>query len=145
MVFKMMIWKIKVLYWKVRNLIRLVPIIWKDEQWDESYVFKLLAFKFKLMEDFYNSKYAISADSKKVASEVRVCRLLCNRLITNDYDEMLDVEWEWETEDILPICYGCHTIGWIADRWMDYEMQMRHQDLALLCKLIEKHAFTWWD
>ena len=48
----------------IKNLWFWVPIIWNDRQWDEYHLFKLLAFKFKLMEDFYDSEHAVSADKK---------------------------------------------------------------------------------
>jgi len=104
------------------------------------------------MEDFYNSDRAVSADRKHVASKVRICRLLCERLARNNYDSMLDLEFHGETwDDFLERLNSgrkivtCHTLGHYGDRWGKYESYMMNQDIELLCKVIQKHIFTWWD
>lgn len=136
----------------LKNLWFWIPVIWNDRGWDEYYLFRLLVFKFKLMENFYNSEHAISADRKHVASKVRICRLLCERLAENDYDSMLDLEYHSGdfNDFVRRVSNGqktvtCHTLGHYGDRWMKYEDYMMKQDVELLCRIMQKHILTWWD
>lgn len=144
--------RIRTIIRSIKNLWHWFPIIWNDRQWDCCYLFELLAFKFKLMEDFYNSKYAVSADTKDIASKVRICRLLCERIYQEDYGSMLDLIYHSDSfDDFLKRLNSgqetitCETIGWTGDRWMKYETYMRDQDVELLCKIIKKHSPSWWD
>ena len=48
------------------NVMKWLPIIWNDRQWDSHYMWKILHKKIKLMEEFYSdeSNY-ISKDNKR--------------------------------------------------------------------------------
>ena len=147
-----MIWRIKRLFSKIRKLVRWIPVIWNDYEWDHCYFLQILSFKLKLMEEFYKSDKAISVDSKKLAKDMRICWLLCERLINGHYLNMLDMQYHQTNFEnfIAALNKGeatitSHTVSWTFNRWMKYEDYMRKQDLDYLCKLLQKHLFSWWD
>jgi len=113
-------YKIKRYFRKTRNLIKWIPILWQDEQWDESFLWEILKFKFKLMETHFNSDDCWATDFKKMAFQCKVCKLLCERLINDVY---------WDLQDI--------------NRWANFSAAK--QDIDLLTKLIKKHSLSWWD
>lgn len=147
-----MLWRIKRIIRKIRNIFLWLPILWQDEQWDGNYVFRILDFKFKLMEEnFLND--AIIADAEKCAKEIHICRLLCKRLYENEYDDMLGlIHHSIDFDDFIQrINSGqktitCGRLGWCDNTsWMRYEDYMIQQDLELLFKLMQKHIHCWWD
>ena len=144
--------KIKTIIRGIKNLWFWVPIIWHDRQYDESFLFRILGAKLKLMENYFDSEHIVIADAKSVASTLRTCRILCERLCDQEYLIMLDLVHHADNfEDfIYKLNAGqetitCKTIGYIDERWLDYEDHMKKQDIKLLCKLIKKHAFEWWE
>jgi hypothetical protein len=123
-----------------------LPVIWQDEQWDQCYLFKVLAQKFCLMEKFYKSDCALSADRLKAARRIKVCRILCQRLYLDDYS----TRWGdptitcFDFEDFAKKIYTAVDIrGMHVDA--EHAEYMQKQDLDLLCKMMKKHANTWWD
>jgi len=107
------------------------PVIWRDEQWDEFYLFEILRFKFKLMEKFFESNDSLSPDSKQRAKEIKICRILCERLIKHDYT----TPWD-KLEDTVFL--------WLQ-KFERREYYMPQQDINYLCKMIQKHVQKWWD
>ena len=141
-----MIWYIKNLYWRIERIIRWIPVIWKNREFDHVYFLQIIAFKLKQMEKFYRSKYAISADRKDCATKIHICRLLCNRLIEDEYYDMLQrkIEFHWgSSSQIKVLDEGCQ-LG-ICKDWVHYDDYMQKQDLEYLCKLLRKHLHSWWD
>jgi len=144
--------RIKRIYHKIRSIFHWLPIIWGDEQWDSRYLFELIAFKLKLMEDHFNSDRAIVADAKKIAKEIHTCRLLCERLYLQEYDDMLGlVHHSIDFDDFVERLnrgqktITCNLIGWTGNRWVQYEEYMIVQDLEYLFKIMKKHVRCWWD
>lgn len=99
------------------NLIKWFPIIWKDRNWDQNYLYRIIRFKLKQME-FLQRRYGIGVDNNKYADQMRKCILLLDRIIKDDY--LLESEYT------------------IAEK-------RKEQDLDLLFKLIRKHVEGWWD
>jgi len=138
----------KMLVRKAMSMWYWLPIILADEQWDFTYFFKLLDAKFRLLEKYYSSNNY----NKKMTQKLRVCRLLCKRLTVEDYSSMLDLEIRSRdlktTFAMLAVgkpVVVCHSLGYYGNRWVHYEDYMQKQDLDMLCNLIRKYAFTWWD
>lgn len=142
-----MIWWVRRLFWNIKRLFVWIPVIWKDREFDRTYFIRIIAFKLKLMEKFYRSKYAISADRKDCATKIHICTLLCNRLINDEYYDMLGRKCKISNNDNifnLEVIDECCQLG-ICKNCGNYEAYMQKQDLELLCKLIQKNLFSWWD
>jgi len=143
-----MILRIHRLFQNIVRVLRWLPVIWRDREYDYSFFLQILSFKLKLMEEFYRSERALSADRKNVATKMRTCHLLCERLIKDEYYHMLGRKLEMHClEDgkfgIKTLDEGCK-FGICSD-WIHYESYMQKQDIRYLCKLIEKYIFEWWD
>ena len=58
-------------YRRVKNVLRWLPIIWKDRDWDDSYITEILIKKLEFTRDFYLSDKAYSAEADKVAEQIQ--------------------------------------------------------------------------
>jgi hypothetical protein len=81
-------WKIRDIYRSIRNVIRWIPIIWKDRDWDDSYIFTILQTKLK-----FQSKYIGKRDIHTRAKRNSEVMNLCVNLIEKVKDEYYDMEY----------------------------------------------------
>ena len=102
---------------KIKHLYYWFPIIWDDRNWDWSYILIILNHKLKSVLDRWEKNQMYIGQSKDT-KKIRICTLLLNRLIKDDY--ILNHEGDM----------------------VDY---MQQQDKDYLLKLLEKHLFKWWD
>ena len=85
-------WRIRQIFRKIKNLIRWFPIIWKDEDWDDHYIFEILKFKLKNQAKYIGNRgYHISA--KRDAEIMNTCVRLIDKVQTGYYSaEYFDYE-----------------------------------------------------
>jgi len=57
---------------KCKNLIRWFPTIWKDEDWDDSFIVEIFVKKLEHQRDFFLSDRAYSAEAEQVAAEIQI-------------------------------------------------------------------------
>ena len=50
---------------KCRNVIRWIPTIWKDEDWDQTYIYDMLLLKLERQRDFFLSDRAYASNAKE--------------------------------------------------------------------------------
>lgn len=147
----------------IQNLIVWFPIIWKDRNWDQYYLYLILKMKLKNMER-YQRQYGHALDADKTANKIRVCINLLERLIKNDYYDMAyknhDKKWGelnflWE-KDINGNLLRLNRTNIKCDedrkkehkeymRLCEHEVKLRKQDIYYLFKLMSKQIETWWD
>jgi hypothetical protein len=58
-------------YRRVKNVLRWLPTIWKDRDWDNSYITEILIKKLELTRDFYLSDKAHSVKAGNIAREIQ--------------------------------------------------------------------------
>ena len=58
-------------YRRVKNVLRWLPTIWKDRDWDNSYITEILIKKLELTRDFYLSDKAHSVEAGNIAREIQ--------------------------------------------------------------------------
>jgi hypothetical protein len=80
-------WIIKTFFRKIKNLIRWFPVIWKDEDWDDHYIFEILKFKLK-----NQAKYIGGRNFRTRAKRDAEIMMLCVRLIDKIQTEYYDME-----------------------------------------------------
>lgn len=75
----------------IRNLIKWFPIIWKDRNFDQGYIYDMLYFKLGEMQKFFESgnTYAVGAD--KCAEQIKECRRLLDHIMT---EAIQDENWD---------------------------------------------------
>lgn len=81
-------WKINGILYSIRNLIRWAPIIWKDRDWDDSYIFTILQTKLK-----FQAKYISDRDFHTLAKRDAEVMNLCVRLIDKIKESYYDMEY----------------------------------------------------
>ena len=115
------------LTWGVRNVIRWIPVIWFDADFDHSFLLEIMEYKFRRMAERHERAQVI-ADWSKVARQLRICALLCRRMSNESYS------------DNAAAGYGYGTRAW-ANEWRN----VQNQDQEMLGRIIGKHLQEWWD
>lgn len=91
----------------IRNIIKWAPVIWKDRDYDHTYIYHLLAFKFSEMAEVHE-KYGIKVDSKHCAEQLRYAADLAQRLgdekwlfdFDEKHQEKTDEFWNYINKNI---------------------------------------------
>lgn len=73
---------------RIKNIIRWFPVIWKDQDWDDFYIFEILKFKLK-----NQAKYISFHDRHLSAKRDAEIMMLCVRLIEKVQDEHYGTEY----------------------------------------------------
>jgi hypothetical protein len=81
-------YKVKQFFRNIHNLIRWFPIIWKDRDWDDHFIFEILKFKLK-----NQAKYIGYHDRHLSAKRDAEIMMLCVRLIEKVQDEYYGTEY----------------------------------------------------
>ena len=56
---------------RCKNIIRWFPTLWKDEDWDDSYIVEILVKKLEHQRDFFLSDRAYALEAEKIAAEIQ--------------------------------------------------------------------------
>ena len=96
----------------VKNLIRWFPVIWKDRDWDDHYIFEILKTKLK-----FQAKYIGERDIHTRAKYDAQRMMLCVRLIQKIQDEY----------------YACEYMDYHESRfdWLEIEGDPEHKQLHI--------------
>lgn len=118
----------------ISNIIRWIPVIWFDRDWDWSHLARVMEFKLSAMAKLEET-YGHHVGSKRDAQRMRVCVTLLKRLQADEYFE---------------------NAGYRADQWPSlptyrktqiarHAQVMRKKDLRLLGSILGKYMTGWWD
>jgi hypothetical protein len=139
-------------YWRLSNVIRWLPTIWNDQDFDSAYMWTILQKKFEHMEKFFNSEYSYHVGSEKHAHEVWICKLLCERIIAEDYPTPWDAIWQrhlehesWEEFIKLLNTPLSDVQSKALERGVKHKEYLKKQDKEILCKMLIKYSGSWWD
>jgi len=114
-------------YKKIKNIIRWVPILWKDKDWDYWHTFEILKTKLKFQSEYFH-KHGYHVSSEREAQKMKLCVRLIDK-IQNEYyfDEQLMRKDEITNKDIKDaIC--------------------RHDKAKkLLFSILENNIEKWWS
>jgi len=164
------VWRLKQFIQKIKNLIRWLPIIWKDQDWDDFYIFEILKFKLKNQAK-YIGKRGIHVSAKRDAEIM----MTCVRLIEKVQDEYYGTEYfNYHKSELKFIDSESHPgmyemeIEHISENFDDYfkkypriYKQAKTEDKyktafniarineerahKLLFKILEQNIRRWWD
>lgn len=144
----------------VQNVIKWLPIIWHDVDCDYHYLYKILHFKLKNMQEYLESDYAVAADAKKTARQIMTAKNLCKRLIDDDYLDNALQRYETQYGNNNVVIFEpmeneyLHQLIW---NWTDEKQEkdfgracehseyMERQDIDYLFNFMKKHIQGWWD
>lgn len=150
----------------IKNLIKWFPVIWKDRNWDNHYIYMILRHKLHLTEQFIRYK-GISLNAEHDANKIKVCINLLDRLIKDEYHIMAykDIDKKWgELKMSYTVCKNNSDLHQLhltrpnvktekdkIQEKKDFHASYKHEqyskrnDLKYLFKLMSKHIESWWD
>lgn len=160
-------YKIREFRRSVKNIIRWFPIIWKDRDWDDSYIFEVLKHKIKFTAE-YTKKRQFYNGWKREVELMELCVKLIER-IQNEYYQDLAHDYinnkygksEWEflpipgstscSELILKhknIENGTYTEADYTKEFRDKTAEAyakQEKARKLLFRILHEHILRWWD
>lgn len=147
------------------EVILFIPVIYKCVRWDHYSIYYILRHWFKRMEEVQrNDSYHVGAD--RYADQLKLCGLLLNRLIADDYHENVygphDEKWgksEYNFEpcknkegysSLIITRKNCNSKEEIEQEKKEYKglmdkvVYLENQDIELLFETIKKRHRNWW-
>lgn len=104
-------WSIESFFNRVKNLWRWLPVIWKDQDYDDHFIVEILIKKLEHTRDFFLSDKTHIAQAEKVAAEIQeaINRLHQTRDSFEFYEspaiELLEQKWGKTTFTSVPYSY----------------------------------------
>lgn len=165
--FNKIIYQIKRFFRKCNNVLRWLPTIWKDEDWDSSYVTEILIKKLEHKRDYFSSDSPYSSNAKETATQLQIAISLLHQ--TKDswefYEcevmEELDAKWGKGVLRIEPLGNGSSELHIDYDGVKteedkeqynkEFREGMKHarknyeKDKRAAFKYIADHIDFWWD
>jgi Fe-S cluster assembly iron-binding protein IscA len=163
-------YKVKQFFRNIHNLIRWFPIIWKDRDWDDHFIFEILKFKLK-----NQAKYIGNKDRHVSAKRDAEKMMLCVRLIEKVQDEYYGTEYfDYHESKLNFIDSKSHPgmyemeVDYTSEHFNDYfkkypriynqvKTEDKHKTAfniacineerahKLLFKILEQNIRRWWD
>lgn len=122
----------------VKNLIKWFPVIWKDRDWSEGYIYILLLKKIDNKIKFFRSDSSYS-ESDEVVEQLKVVRKALHRLVKDEYYEKA-----CESLGLKP--YDFKDEKTFAKKVFDLEDKMRLADIEIVfSKEVSEQINGWWD
>ena len=69
--FRIITYPFRDFYRRIKNVLRWLPTIWKDRDWDNCYITDILIKKLEFTRDFYLSDKPYSAEAGNIAKELQ--------------------------------------------------------------------------
>jgi hypothetical protein len=88
-------WHIKNIYISISNIIRWLPIIWKDRDWDHSFIFIILREKLKHQAEYIrkNDRHTLALyDAQRIMTCVRLIDKIIEDSYSTEYLEFYESE-----------------------------------------------------
>jgi hypothetical protein len=111
----------------VRNVLRWIPVIWFDIDWDHSALLQILEYKFRRMAEQFE-RHGMTISTPQIAKQLRICAVLCRRLNEEEYYEN-----------------AAKAFGYGTKAWSKECSAVQNQDQEMLGRIIGKYLCHWWD
>ncbi len=146
---------------KIQNIIRWIPILWKDHDWDYYYLYRIIEFKLQNMYNLFTSKKSHVKHEPNHIHQLKICLLLLNR-INNDIVSNNDLaksvfrpyidQSDTFMERLIKLDNGDYLmepmtpeVSRIFKKFINHQEYLQEQDYYLLHKLMAKYSRVWWD
>lgn len=149
-------WYIREVYRSIRNIIRWMPIIWKDRDWDDWYIFTILQTKLKHQAEYIGREDRYTAaqyDAQRMMTCVRLIEKIKEESYADEYMEYhkldfgstpvpgtdlysLDITTRWENYDEYFLAYpldykrAIKGLGWLPINEPDLTETQRKERIA---------------
>jgi len=165
--FDKIMYQIKRFFRKCNNVLRWLPTIWKDEDWDSSYITEILIKKLEHKRDYFSSDSPYSSNAKETATQLQIAISLLHQ--TKDswefYEcevmEELDAKWGEGVLRIEPLGNGSSELHIDYDGVKTEEDKEQYnkefsegmkrarkeyeKDKRMAFRYIADHIDLWWD
>ena len=132
------------IFYGIKNIITYAPLIYRDRDWDFSYIDIMLRFKLKRMSELLriNDRHTTT---QQYVKQINFCIKLLDRLIADDYIHP-DFEKTFNERSTSDILTGKNKNFTDEDfsKWMKYEAYLREKDRCVLENIMKKHMTGWW-
>jgi hypothetical protein len=115
-------YKIKQFFRNIRNLIRWFPIIWKDRDWDDHFIFEILKFKLKNQAEYigYHDRHvSAKRDAEKMMLCVRLIEKVQDEYYAGEYMDYHEANFKFTDSESHPEMYELDIIE-ISEHFDDY-------------------------
>jgi hypothetical protein len=118
----------------LRNCWRYLPLIWRDRDFDFSYLLSLMETKLRRMSVAIGDEgHLVKAD--RSGKQLRICAELCRRINEDRYFlNTYQCEDNWSSASDAQ-----------RRRWAEMAWRNRQNDVDYLCLMMRKHLLSWWD
>lgn len=132
------------IFYGIKNIITYAPLIYRDRDWDFSYIDIMLRFKLKRMSELLRIKDRHTTTQQHV-KQINFCIKLLDRLIADDYTHP-----EYLNHLDVIVTNGTFKSKRLYTdeqfkKWMEWENHWKSRDRRLLYKILDKHIEEWWD
>jgi hypothetical protein len=156
----------------IKNLWNWFPVIWKDRDWDQSFIYEVLIHKLEKQANYIEQR-EWHTEAKRDAEKMRLCALLARiqqeDLYSLEYLDYLDQDFEFIPTDETEEWFTMESTT-TRDDLVDYLYKYRHQhklidktdkdnhhiameishnnqerSRKLLFKIMEENIGRWWD
>ncbi len=121
---------IRLPYYGLRNILAYSSILYRDRDWDQSFLFAIMEKKFRRMRHLFQY-HGHHAGDHRIAKQLTIAAECCRRLAEEDYQ--------------YPSSYLLADEHRARKASIAHESYLQDQDLEWIGKLLRKHAQTWWD
>jgi hypothetical protein len=152
----------------VKNLVRWFPVIWKDKDWDDYFIYKILQFKLKNQAEYISRRdwhTRAKRDAEKMMTCVRLIDKITDEYYGMEYMDYYDYNFNFGnpsfemdvTKDELDTYFVMYPLTFkkVQAQYGDNKdrsstgllMGMDRQEKArkLLFKILEQNIESWWD
>ena len=151
-------WRIRQFFRRFKNLLRWLPIIWKDEDWDHTYIYNILKFKLQNQADYLEERNHFVGVEREV-EKMRTCIKLLERLKEDYYGDLYHkksdekygkTNFRFEPVEDRP---GLTTLETddseeVSKGRMEFYMEgakKHEQARRILFTLLDRNIEKWWD
>lgn len=120
------------LIWQYKKCRQWLPVIWEDAQFDQSFLYRILAFKLERMEEFWRSDKTFGEWNQQ-ARDIMVCKNLMKRIESESYIN-------WGHKD-----YNKHPYFKSPIKCWKWEQDRSKADKELFCRIFLRKVDSWWD
>jgi len=165
-------YKVKQFFKRIYNLYRWFPIIWKDQDWDDHYIFEILKFKLKNQAEYigYHDRHmSAKRDAEIMMLCVRLMDKVQHEYYGREYQDYYKSDMRFIPSESHPGSYEME-VEILEENFDDYfkkypliyrmvpNLQAPKEEIAyhiakineerahkLLFKILEQNIRRWWD
>ncbi|HWY79565.1 MAG TPA: hypothetical protein VNW29_04355 [Candidatus Sulfotelmatobacter sp.] len=134
---------------KIRQMIRWIPILWDDEDWDSSYLFEIMRFKLKCIAK-ETERCDRHTTSERDVKQMRIAAELLHRFGFYEKTDSPECKCDHSKpifEDVPDSKYSRFVWSSCAYCKAQYKIDAKQdeENWKLLWKFMEKYSQRWWN